>query len=97
MCSLGESRHQIGTNPQACRLLNPEKVFSGAEQGTKFSMRMEDVVGEEYLGIRVFRFYFHCKACAAEITMCALHAPPVPPAYGYKIPVVCTAEDVIRD
>ena len=39
-------------------------------QGTKFTMRMEDVVGEEYLGIRVFRFYFHCKSCSAEITMC---------------------------
>ncbi len=38
-------------------------------QGTKFTMRMEDVVGEEYLGIRVFRFYFHCKSCSAEITM----------------------------
>jgi hypothetical protein len=35
-------------------------------------MRMEDVVGEEYLGIRIFRFYFHCKSCAAEITMYAL-------------------------
>lgn len=38
-------------------------------KGTKFTMRMEDVVGEEYLGIRIFRFYFHCKSCAAEITM----------------------------
>lgn len=38
-------------------------------KGTKFTMRMEDVVGEDYLGIRVFRFYFHCKSCAAEITM----------------------------
>ena len=25
-------------------------------KGTKFTMRMEDVVGEEYLGIRIFRY-----------------------------------------
>jgi Saf4/Yju2 protein len=29
----------------------------------------QDVVGEDYLGIRIFRFYFHCKNCGAEISM----------------------------
>ncbi len=27
------------------------------------------MVGEDYLGIKIFRFYFHCKNCAAEISM----------------------------
>lgn len=27
------------------------------------------MVGEDYLGIRIFRFYFHCKNCGAEISM----------------------------
>lgn len=26
-------------------------------------------MGEDYLGIKIFRFYFHCKNCGAEITM----------------------------
>ncbi|KAK9826351.1 hypothetical protein WJX81_001008 [Elliptochloris bilobata] len=38
-------------------------------KGTKFNTRKEDVEGEDYLGIQVFRFYFRCSACAAELTM----------------------------
>lgn len=37
-------------------------------KGTKFNMRKEDILGETYLGIQVFRFYFRCPKCAAEIT-----------------------------
>lgn len=38
-------------------------------KGTKFNMKKEDVDGETYLGIQIFRFYWRCSACAAEITM----------------------------
>ncbi|KIY95144.1 hypothetical protein MNEG_12818 [Monoraphidium neglectum] len=38
-------------------------------KGTKFNTLKEDVAGEDYLGIQVFRFYYRCTKCAAEFTM----------------------------
>lgn len=38
-------------------------------KGTKFNTRKEDAVGEDYLGIQVFRFYYRCPHCAAEFCM----------------------------
>ena len=36
---------------------------------TKFNTRMEDVKGEDYLGIRIYRFYYKCTNCSAEFCM----------------------------
>lgn len=36
--------------------------------GTKFNMKVETVKDEDYLGIKIYRFYFKCTQCYAEIT-----------------------------
>jgi len=38
-------------------------------KGTKFNARKETVTGEEYLSIRIFRFYMKCNRCSAEFTI----------------------------
>ncbi|KNC69289.1 hypothetical protein SARC_18202, partial [Sphaeroforma arctica JP610] len=37
-------------------------------KATKFNARKETVEGEEYLGIKIFRFYIRCPKCHQEIT-----------------------------
>ncbi|TKR77375.1 hypothetical protein L596_018362 [Steinernema carpocapsae] len=37
-------------------------------KGKKFNMRREAAGGENYLGLEIFRFYFRCSNCLAEIT-----------------------------
>ncbi|KAJ3338308.1 hypothetical protein HDU93_009755 [Gonapodya sp. JEL0774] len=37
-------------------------------KSTKFNARKETVHGEDYLGIRIFRFYIRCPRCSTEIT-----------------------------
>jgi hypothetical protein len=37
-------------------------------KGKKFNARKETVEGEEYLSIKIFRFYIRCTRCSAEIT-----------------------------
>uniref|UniRef100_A0A0R3RG61 Splicing factor YJU2 n=1 Tax=Elaeophora elaphi TaxID=1147741 RepID=A0A0R3RG61_9BILA len=37
-------------------------------KGKKFNMRRETADGETYLGLKIFRFYFRCPNCLAEIT-----------------------------
>lgn len=37
-------------------------------KGKKFNSRKETVIGENYLGIPIFRFYIRCTRCVSEIT-----------------------------
>ncbi|KZV91610.1 DUF572-domain-containing protein [Exidia glandulosa HHB12029] len=37
-------------------------------KGKKFNARKETVDGEDYYGIKIFRFYIKCPLCSAEIT-----------------------------
>merc|ERR1719203_2654204 len=36
--------------------------------GTKFTAKTEAIKGEEYLGLKVYRFYGRCRHCWAEFT-----------------------------
>lgn len=37
-------------------------------RGKKFNARKETVLGEAYLGIKIYRFYVRCTRCSNEIT-----------------------------
>ena len=36
-------------------------------RGKKFNSRKEDAIGEDYLGVRKYRFYIKCSVCSNEI------------------------------
>lgn len=44
------------------------QALTRADHGRKFNARKETAEGEEYLGVKVFRFYIKCTLCSQEIT-----------------------------
>lgn len=56
----------IYLNLHLCRRCNTcgEYIY----KGKKFNARKETVDGEDYYGIKIFRFYIKCTLCSAEIT-----------------------------
>ncbi|XP_074378096.1 uncharacterized protein LOC141719621 [Apium graveolens] len=69
-------KKRIGNTKQSViRNMCPMKIrcnFCGhyIDKGTKFNQRIEEVIGQKYLGhIKIFRFYFNCSNCSSEIVM----------------------------
>ena len=68
-------RGQRPKNDQECvRLMMPMSVRCNTcgeyiYRGKKFNSKKETVAGEDYLGIRIFRFYMRCPVCSAEFTI----------------------------
>ncbi|KAF8892651.1 hypothetical protein BD779DRAFT_1468322 [Infundibulicybe gibba] len=66
-------RRQPKNSQQVVRLMAPFSMRCNTcgeyvYKGKKFNARKETVDGEDYYGIKIFRFYIKCTLCSAEIT-----------------------------
>jgi len=66
-------RKQPKNSQQVVRLMAPFSMCCNTcgeyiYKGKKFNARKETVDGEDYYGIKIFRFYIKCTLCSAEIT-----------------------------
>ncbi|KAG6813097.1 hypothetical protein H0H92_013951 [Tricholoma furcatifolium] len=66
-------RKQPRNSQQVVRLMAPFSMRCNTcgeyiYKGKKFNARKETVEGEDYYGIKIFRFYIKCTLCSAEIT-----------------------------
>ncbi|KAG8861219.1 hypothetical protein FRB96_003169 [Tulasnella sp. 330] len=66
-------RHLPKNAQQVVRLMAPFSMRCNTcgeyvYKGKKFNARKETVEGEDYFGIKIFRFYIKCTLCSAEIT-----------------------------
>ncbi|KAI0075809.1 DUF572-domain-containing protein [Panus rudis PR-1116 ss-1] len=71
--SLIPRRRQPKNAQQVVRLMAPFSMRCNTcgeyiYKGKKFNARKETVEGEDYYGIKIFRFYIKCTLCSAEIT-----------------------------
>ncbi|KAA1476600.1 DUF572-domain-containing protein [Dentipellis sp. KUC8613] len=71
--SLIPRRKQPKNSQQVVRLMAPFSMRCNTcgeyiYKGKKFNARKETVEGEDYFGIKIFRFYIKCTLCSAEIT-----------------------------
>ena len=46
--------------------------------GTKFNMKVETVFDEDYLGIKIHRFYFKCSNCSKKVRIKKIDFLPKP-------------------
>ncbi|GJS47818.1 coiled-coil domain-containing protein 94 [Tanacetum coccineum] len=61
---------QINVRNMLIMRIRCKRCGNYSNEGTKFNMRKEVVIGERYLDeVPIFRFYFKCKMCSTEITM----------------------------
>ncbi|GJT19910.1 coiled-coil domain-containing protein 94 [Tanacetum coccineum] len=61
---------QINVRNMLTMRIRCKRCGNYSNEGTKFNMRKEVVIGERYLDeVPIFRFYFKCKMCSTEITM----------------------------
>ena len=71
--SLLPRRKRPKDNQQKVRVMLPMTICCNTchefiYRGKKFNSRKETVEGEDYLGIKIYRFYIKCTKCSAEIT-----------------------------